>query len=253
MEKNNKKRNLLILASLIGLIVLIIVCILLFTSSDDTYTIKGKLKNGKDKYLVLLESTGENPLVVDTLFLDSKGRFSKKEKLKEPSLFILQADNDFITLCPSPKEKIKIEGDFDKFSLTYKVEGSKESENLHSLAERQIKIGEVFQKFQQDYDNANPEQRKFLVKEMRMRFSQMMKEEQKFLKTYIAENKGSLTTLVALYTEIAGQPLFSFGYDGELYKQVLEGLQRTMPQNKHTLNLQNFVEHLQAAEQNKED
>lgn len=241
MNNKTQKKNKLIF--FVGLAVVVIALVLfLLLRGGKTYTLKGKLKGGENKYLVLLDISGENPKTVDTIYLSSNGKFSKKEIFTEPSLLILQADKDFIMLCPSKKEKIKINGEFNNFSSTYQIKGSKESEKLHLLAERQIAIGNLLKEIQTQYDNASEDQKPMLIKEFRLRFKKIAQEEYVFLKKFISENIGSLVTLPALYSEVVDQPLFNPYEDEKVYKQVLQGLEKTLPNNPNTIKFRKFME-----------
>lgn len=91
---NKMKNKKVILLSLVFLVLIMLVVGFYACDNKDTYTIKGKLKGGENKFLVLMDLKGETPILVDTIFLSSSGKFSKKEVLKEKSLFILQADGN---------------------------------------------------------------------------------------------------------------------------------------------------------------
>ncbi|MDO5759760.1 MAG: DUF4369 domain-containing protein [Bacteroidota bacterium] len=234
----NKK---IILFSSVIVIMLVLIFAFLSCKDKNTYTIKGQLEGGENKFLVLMDLKGENPKVVDTIFLSSKGKFSKKESLKEKSLFILQADKSFITICPEKKEKIRIEGKFEDFASNYKIKGSKESEDLQLLAQRRIKFNNDFIEFQKQYNQASGKEKQYLFREYAMRSKQAFKEEKQFLSKYINDNKGKLSTIIALYTELLGEPLFSIQEDEQIYKIVLEGLEKTLPNNPNTLKIKNIL------------
>ncbi len=244
--KQKTWRKILAIADLVAVVTVVL---FLVFRNHDFFTVKGELKGGENKYLVLLDISGENPKAVDTIYLSSKGKFSKKEPLKEPSIFILQADKDFIMLCPSKKDKIKIKGEYQNFSSTYTIKGSKESEKLYLLAERQVAIGKLLSEIQTQYDNATEDQKPLLIKESRLRFVKIMQEEYKYMKQFITENNGSLVTLPALYTEVVGQPLFSLPEDEQTYRQILEGLEKTFPNNPHTLKFRKFMQTFEQSRQ----
>lgn len=253
MINKNKKRNIILLICLV-LLLAIGLFIVLSLKKSDKYTLKGQLKNGEDKYLILVDYVDAEAVVLDTIELNSKGEFSVKEKMGEPSLLRLQGmADDYIVICPSAGEKIRIEGDYRKLSDTYTIEGSKESEGLHSLIERQKKMGEELRKIQGEYDLASPETKQIIRRELSASFVQMMREEQDFLKKYIEDNKGSLTTIIALYSEFMDLPLFSPYRNEDVYKQVLEGLESKYPSNRHTRSLQSVVKKIEQSKQSREN
>jgi len=248
MKRKNK--NIIILIASLFLLLVAGLVTFVINKNTDTYTIKGKLKGGENNFLVLMDMGGENPKLVDTIFLSSSGRFSKKEKLKEKSLFILQAGDNFITICPDRKEKIKIEGEYKDFASEYKIQGSKESENLRLLAQRRIKYNNDFLTFQKQYNNASGKEKKLLFKEYSLRSKQAFKEEKLFLTQYIEENKGKLSTIIALYTELLGEPVFSLPKDENIYKKVLDGLNKTLPNNPNTLKIKSIVNNIDRSYKN---
>ncbi|MEE3413596.1 MAG: hypothetical protein VZQ58_06930, partial [Bacteroidales bacterium] len=64
MNNKTQKKNKLIF--FVGLAVVVIALVLfLLLRGGKTYTLKGKLKGGENKYLVLLDISGENPKTVD--------------------------------------------------------------------------------------------------------------------------------------------------------------------------------------------
>lgn len=251
MTKKNK-RILLWIAIICCLVLIIWACIALFSSNSNSYRLQGRLKGGENKILVLLEMEADGPHAIDTIYLSSKGKFSHKAKLKEPSLFVLQSDNDYMLFCPSKKETINIEGDFYDLALSTSVTGSKESEDLRLLIDRQKKTGMIFKAIQDEWDMAAPEAKDSLLVVIKEKFAQLHTLEKEFLKKYIKEHEGSLTTIPALYETRMGNPVFSPKKDIEVYEQVLKGLEKTLPSNKHTQNLRNFIQKVKSMKQKEE-
>ncbi len=236
--------------SLVFLVLAIIIVVFFTCDNKDTYTIKGRLKGGENKFLVLMDLKGDTPTLVDTIFLSSKGKFSKKEILKEKSLFILQVDgNNYITINPNKKDKIIIEGEYENFASNYKIKGSKDSENLQLLAQRRIKFNEDFIAFQKQYNQASGDEKRFLFREYSLRSKQAFEKEKHFLTQYIKDNVGELSTIIALYTELLGQPIFSIEKDEAIYSQVLSGLENTLPNNPNTLKIKTFLNNYRQSNQ----
>ena len=107
------------MTSIRKLIIIAVVVMMAACSGDkDTYQISGKLENGANATVYLMEMENESVRAVDTIILDGKGKFSVKEKLDNPSIFILQCPNDYIMLCPQVGEKIVLSGDVDNMAVT---------------------------------------------------------------------------------------------------------------------------------------
>lgn len=251
IKKTNRKKNNKTLLIILVILLLLASGIIIFfcTRDNDTYSLKGTLKGGENNILVLMEMEGDGVKAIDTIHLDSKGKFSATEQIKEPGLFILQGENDYVMICPSKKEKINIEGDFYDLSLSCSVTGSKESQNLRLLIDRQKKTGLILKAIQNEWDMAAPEQKDSLWVVNKEKFRQLHKAEKDFLKNYIAEHSGSLTTIPALYTTVMNNPIFSPDQDFAVYQKVLKGLEKTLPSNKHTINLREFIKKVELSQQ----
>lgn len=246
----NKKKKTVGLSLVFLILAILIVIFFVCCDNKDTYTIKGRLKGGENKFLVLMDLKGDTPTLVDTIFLSSKGKFSKKEILKEKSLFILQTDgNNYITINPNKKDKIKIEGEYKDFASNYRIKGSKDSENLQLLAQKRIKFNEDFIVFQKQYNQASGDEKRLLFKEYSLRSKQAFEKEKQFLTQYIEDNAGELSTIIALYTELLGQPIFSIEKDEAIYNQVLSGLEKTLPNNPNTLKIKTFLDNYRQSNQ----
>ena len=74
-------------------------------------------------------------------------------------------------------------------------------------------------------------------------------EQQEYVCRFIEENRGSLSTLIALYKPFNNRLLIDTRNPQsiEWYDMVLEGLQERYPDNPHTLHFKNTTEHLRSA------
>lgn len=77
----------------------------------------------------------------------------------------------------------------------------------------------------------------------------VFREQQEYVCRFIEENKGSLSTLIALYKPFNNRLLIDTRNPQsiEWYDMVLEGLQERYPDNPHTLHFKNTTEHLRSA------
>ena len=79
-----------------------------------------------------------------------------------------------------------------------------------------------------------------------LRLQDIHAQELAYSENFIRKNKGSLTTLIALYRTFEGRPLFDYRNDLSIHKETLEGLNTTLPNNQHTLILKKFIEQKEA-------
>ena len=241
-------------------IIIPILAILLFTGcKHDTFTISGTLDGGAGKTLWIEEIAPDGPIFIDSIPLDAKGHFKYTYKMPYRSFYNLHttADNYIVTL-PDYGEHLKIDGRWDNLSVSYTIEGSPESNMLWLL---------------QQYTNDGAEVLKALVDTTQL-YAQLLfdgkitnddvlnkkeetdsiyritfEEQQDYIYRFLEENRGSLSTLIALYKPFNNRLLIDTRNPNsiEWYDLVLEGLQERYPDNPHTLHFKNTTEHLRSA------
>ena len=251
-------------------ILLFATTVLLFAGckKENKFTIEGTIDNGAGKMMYIEELTPDGPHFLDSIKLDKKGKFSYSGKYEYQTFYNLHTSAvDYVVLLPYKGEKLKVSGVFDSLSLSYKVDGSKESATLWQL---------------QDYSNYGAYKLRDIVaadRANRERFgiqtveeNGMMKlvgdtasyreakkvtdslyreaydEQVAYITQFLEDNSGSLATLIALYKPFNGShPLIDVDRYPELftyYEQVLQGLEENeaTADNPHTLAFKNVME-----------
>lgn len=242
---------------LIGFIGL--VALTLASCRHDTFTISGTLEGGAGKTLWLEEIAPDGPLFIDSIPVDKKGRFKYSHQLPYRSLYNLHTtDDNYIVTLPDVGEHLRVDGRWDNLSVSYNITGSYESVLLWQL---------------QQYTNDGATVLNQLI-DTTERYAQMLfdglitnedvlrkkdetdsiyritfEEQQDYVCRFIEENKGSLSTLIALYKPFNNRLLIDTRGPSsiEWYDLVLEGLQERYPDNPHTLHFKNTTEHLRSA------
>lgn len=225
-----------------------------------SFIIKGTIQGGENQRIWLEEMSPEGSRVfIDSIVLDDKGNFSYTYTPEYRSLYnIHTSDVNYAVLLPDCGETVDIKGQWDNFSLTYKVSGSPESillwqmqqfSNDGSLALKDLvdtanyydSLLHVKKISQKDYD---------LKRDMTdSLYSILFVEQQEYVCRFIEEHKGSLSTLIALYKPFNTHPLIDLRDPNCIYyyDMVLEGLQSSLPDNPHTIYFKNTTEHLRSA------
>ncbi len=244
----------------IGLIGLLGLMGLMFTGcKHDGFTIEGTLEGGENQTLWLEEIAPEGPMFIDSIRTDSKGHFKYHYNPPYHSLYNLHTtENNYIVTLPSNGETIEVSGKYENLSLTYNVKGSPESILLWQLqqytndgskilyalvdsvnsCERQLTDGIIDQK---TYDTKK--------EDLDSIYHAAFVEQQEYICRFVEENTGSLTTLIALYKPFNNRALIDPRDPSSIdyYDMVLEGLERELPDNPHTLHFKNTTEHLRSA------
>ena len=225
----------------------------------DTFTISGTLDGGAGQTLWLEELTPEGTLFIDSIPVDSKGRFSYSYKPPYRSLYNLHttADN-YAVLLPDCGEHLKVGGSYDNLSMTYTVSGSPESILLWQLQQYTNDGGRVLNQlvdttlyYQHLLDEGKIDIETVYDKkdETDSIYRLTFREQQDYVGRFIEENRGSLSTLIALYKPFNNRLLIDTRDPNSIdcYDMVLEGLQERYPDNPHTLHFKNTVEHQRSA------
>ena len=227
--------------------------------SNDSFVLKGTLEGGAGHTLWLEELTPDGTLFVDSIPLDKNGSFKYKHSLSYRTLYNLHTtDNNYAVLLPDAGEKVFIYGSWDNLSKSYSVSGSPESILLWQLQQYTNDGGLVINElvdttmyYQQLYHDGIIDIETLNAKknETDSIYRITFVEQQDYVCRFIEENQGSLSTLIALYKPFNNRLLIDTRDPNciEWYDMVLEGLQERYPDNPHTINFKNTVEHLRSA------
>lgn len=227
--------------------------------SKDTFTITGTLDGGARHTLWLEELTPDGAIFIDSIGLDSKGHFKFKQRMTYRTLYNLHTtENNYVVLLPDCGEHLDIGGSWENLSVTYTVGGSPESILLWQLQQYTNDGGLVLNDlvdttmhYQQLLAEGKVDEAMVAAKKeetdsiYRLTFT----EQQDYVCRFIEENRGSLSTLIALYKPFNNRLLIDTRDPSciEWYDLVLEGLQETLPDNPHTINFKNTTEHLRSS------
>ena len=223
-------------------------------NKSNTFTLKGELDNGANKTIYIEELTPEGPLFLDSIYLDSEGKFSYKYQMPYPSIYNVHVSPiDYIVLVPQEGERINLSGDYDSIQWDYSIQGSPESIRLLQLQQYTndgiLLLSDLVDELnhndsllatnlisQKEYDEA-----KEITDSI---FLNTYGEQQDYMCNFIQTNLGSLSTLLALYKQFNNQPLINPRENFDYYELVLQGLEESQPENPHTIRFKNTVEHL---------
>ena len=231
---------------------LAIVALMFSCGKKNTFTIEGTLQNGAGKYVVIEEIAPKEMIPIDSILLDKDGHFSFTYEMPYQSFYNVKVSSlDFVMLLPNYGETITLTGDYDHFSPTYQVKGSEGSILLWQLNDY-TKFGEqrldsIARAFDQLVADCKGDTN--CIKKQKPALDSVYKEayaqQQQYVVSFIERNKGSLSTLIALYKTFNTRPLINPATeDFYYYEMIADTLDVALPDNPHTLNFRNTVEHL---------
>lgn len=213
---------------------------------QNSFLLKGNIQDSDAEYMILSEIGKTGFIASDTIVLDKNGNFSHLVKMSEETLYSLRLKDDYITLCPKAKEEIEIKSSANDFSGTYSVSGSEESTLLKELNNRSNQVRKTLKSMSDYLKSTNIDNLDSVKHVFVLRLQDIHAQELAYSENFIRKNKGSLTTLIALYRTFEGRPLFDYRNDLSIHKETLEGLNATLPNNQHTLILKKFIEQKEA-------
>ena len=123
------------------------------------------------------------------------------------------------------------------------MENSPQSELLHTLNQEYIKTNSVLSEMRQTlHDNKFADNLDEIKKEILDQYNLLEIRQREVIKSFLQENKGSLACIIALYRKFDNHFLFSLKRDLDIYESVYQELNKTFPNNQHTLGLKVLID-----------
>ena len=225
----------------------------------DTFTISGTIDGGAGKVLWLEEIAPDGPLFIDSIRLDDRGHFRYSYRMPYRSLYNLHTtDDNFIVTLPDYGEHLKVGGNWENLSMTYTISGSEESGLLWELQQVSNDGARVLKQLVDTSDHYAILYARGMVDDLTVYEKHQETDSiyhatfdrlQDYMCTFIEQNQGSLSTLIALYKPFNNRPLIDARNPACLdwYDLVLEGLLQRYPDNPHTQRFQTTTERLRAS------
>ena len=212
----------------------------------DSFTIEGTLEGGANQTVWLEELAPDGPIFIDSIPLDGQGHFSYTYRMPYRSFYNLHTSPDnYIVSLPDYGETVKVYGRWDNLSLSYTVDGSPESVLLWQLqqytnegAQLLADLVDTTNHYQQLLQNGSISQaivdtKKHITDSL---YRDERDRQREYVCSFIDLNRGSLSTLIALYKTFNNRALINpqDSIGEQYYRTVLDGLQERYPDNPHT-------------------
>lgn len=167
------------------------------------YTINGKIKGGEGKYIKFIDMT-EPGFKPDSIELDMGGNFVLSDACIEPQDFVFYfSPKQSIRVMALPNEVITLSGTKNNLVKTYKVEGSKDSEQLSQLLKRNQHTIQTIDTINQYYLKVQLDPNiDTIVAKLRFMSDSIYEAEKQYLEIFIQNNSSSLASYVALSLKI---------------------------------------------------
>ncbi len=188
--------------------ILMIFTLALASCKDNSIQVTGKLeKPVRGEYITLSEIQGTSLKKLDSLKIESDGKFAFKREIAIPTFYVLRTSTfSFITILMAPGEKIRIEADYNSLNTPKAVSGSAGTEKmieynkvLKSTIDRLTGLHDIYTQ------NADSPELSKVIHALDSTAQSYLKELNAYTKRYISENIASMVALVALYQQVAPQ------------------------------------------------
>jgi len=219
-------------------IIIFISLVIIFSGCNEKskFSINGVIKKTTKKYIYLSRIDVNTPVFIDSVKINSKGKFSVKIKAAEADFYQLGfSKSDFITLLAEPGEKINLVfGDSTLFE-NYTITGSAGSEKLRyldlTLADTKRKLDSLSVIYTKASSEPGFDVRGPALEEQ---YNLILKEQRKRSITFILSNVSSLASIKALYQRISPDAYVLYDpKDLQFLKIVSDSLTARYPSSKH--------------------
>ncbi len=187
--------------------------------------------------IIFLEKTGiGTPQLLDSARIKSSGKFRMHIPIEEPEFLQLGFNtNNYISLLPEPGEIIHIEFAVPSLPEQYQISGSKGSARMQILDRRLRKTIEEIDSLTGLFREKMDEQGFDSVEQrLNNEYQETIREQRKFLITFILNNLHSLASIKALYQQFDNQTFVLQDYKDLQYMKLLsDTLSVYYPESRH--------------------
>ncbi len=209
-------------------------------NNHDLIKIDGNYSGNGGEYLYLNRVDVNQPVFIDSIKVKRSGRFSTQLNYSQPAFYNLGFNNtEFVTLIAYPDDRISVNFKGEKLQDKYKVEGSKESEDIRVLDIKLKKTLATLDSLKKEYQNAtlleNFEATKLVLEET---YLAKLKEQRMHNIAYILDNLSSFSAIKALYQRIDESTYVLYQTrDAQFLKLVSDSLGALYPNSKQVVSL----------------
>jgi len=200
-----------------------------------TFTVKGVIKDTKEKYIFLNRLEVNTPIILDSAKIGKDGSFRFKALASTADFYEVGfSPSNFITLLAEPGEKIDLLFNSGNLYENYVIKGSEGSRKLQtldlSLADTKRKLDSISSLYTQASSQPGSDVRKL---QLEGEYNDLIKGLRKKNIEFIINNLNSLASIKALYQRIDPQTYVLYDQkDLQYLKIVTDSLTRHYPKSK---------------------
>lgn len=227
----------------IGVLFCISFLVCISCDNQKRFHLKGTVNDAADEMLYLEHIGLSSVEVVDSVKLDTSGKFSFEQNRPEDTDFYrLKLNNKAINIAVDSTEQIMVTAHSKDFATSYSVEGSQNCTLIKELTLLQLKTN-------RQYSDLKKERQSLTTEEYREKLLQLLANHKEQATPYIMQSPGTSVAYFALFQQIDGLLIYDpyDAKDNRIYSAVAtnwdaqhEGSQRA--KHLHALTLQALKE-----------
>ncbi len=221
--------------------VLFICLILVITAcSKDNIQITGHITGAPKEVLYLEEVDVYNTNPIDSVKLNSKGKFNFTLRKKEAGFYQLRlSDDKIILLFPKPGDRVVIKADGKGMQASAKISGSHDSEQIAKLMSLLNETKATLDTITADFEAATDDTVKARLNK---EFNNVLEKHRKNSIAYILTNYNSLSSIYAIYQQYRpGYYVFYKTTDLQYFRILSDSLAKYHPRSKHVASLKAYT------------
>ena len=186
--------------------------------------IYGRIRNAEKSWIYLQKISEQGDVTIDSVMGERDGSFEMRNPSTSPEFYILRTNpTNLIFLILKSGENVEVNGDAKNFEMTYKVRGSRDSELIQKLRNKDRLLSDSLNKAYEILRAENPENKDSLGMHLQQVYTDVM---DAFARDFIRKNISSLVSLSA--TKFINQQS-----ELALMNELRDSLTKAYPDNRY--------------------
>ncbi|MDR7130138.1 peroxiredoxin [Algoriphagus sp. 4150] len=223
----------------------IVFLVLLFFSScgqkqanDGNVLITGTIENAPSGEIILSQFTDSSPIVLDTLQLDDKGKFSYEVAVDAPTFYELNMYGEKMIRLALYKEDVKVKYDFSKLESLV-IEGSQDSKEM-------LKIEQLMDNYQTKVNQLNESYYQAMSDNDTEAIKQIQTEAMALESNQASEVKNVINSMGNSFASLAAIGLLNPKNEFQFMDSLISKLDEKYPETKTIVQLKQQLDEMRA-------
>lgn len=203
------------------------------------FTIEGTITNADSATLYLERRSLTEIKIIDSVKLDSEGKFAFKEPAWEyPEYYLLKLNNQVINVAIDSTENVVINSSQPTFATSYTVEGSESTRKIKDIVQAQFKLSQTSNDLKKKFDQKEISQEDYISQ-----IQEAITEYKEMAKTFILSDYTSMAGYFALFQKVNDLLIFD-PYDKKdlaMFRAVATAWDQTKSKSPRAAHIRDFT------------